>query len=139
MKSREDRSALVAFFDSQFGDPVQIALGHPMQPTGRPEAERFETLLAQALELIAEERFLKLGSCVFRVFGRTGKGTTLAGGFDAIVGNPPWDRMKLQQVEWFAARRPEIALATRASDRSRLIRDLSVQNDPLAPGLREGR
>jgi hypothetical protein len=23
----------------------------------------------------------------------------LTGGFDAMIGNPPWDRMKLQQVE----------------------------------------
>ena len=29
-----------------------------------------------------------------------------AGGFDAIIGNPPWDRIKLQEVEWFAARLP---------------------------------
>ena len=29
------------------------------------------------------------------------------GGFDAVIGNPPWDRMKLQQVEWFATRRRE--------------------------------
>ena len=33
----------------------------------------------------------------------------LTGGFDAVIGNPPWDRMKLQQVEWFAARKREIA------------------------------
>ena len=26
------------------------------------------------------------------------------GGFDAIIGNPPWDRIKLQEVEWFATR-----------------------------------
>lgn len=24
------------------------------------------------------------------------------------MGNPPWDRLKLQEVEWFAARKPEI-------------------------------
>ena len=23
------------------------------------------------------------------------------GGFDAVIGNPPWDRIKLQEVEWF--------------------------------------
>ena len=32
--------------------------------------------------------------------------------------------MKLQQVEWFAARKPEIAMAQRASDRARMIRAL---------------
>ncbi len=54
------------------------------------------------------------------------------GGFDAIIGNPPWDRMKLQQVEWFAARRREIALAQRAADRKRMIAALEKAGDPLA-------
>lgn len=40
--------------------------------------------------------------------------------------------MKLQQVEWFAARRPEIALAQRAADRRRMIDNLERANDPLA-------
>ncbi|MEJ1958655.1 MAG: hypothetical protein WDM70_03675 [Nitrosomonadales bacterium] len=53
------------------------------------------------------------------------------GGFDAIIGNPPWDRMKLQEVEWFAERKPEIAHATRAADRKRLIAQLKTNNDPL--------
>ena len=56
----------------------------------------------------------------------------LHGGFDAVIGNPPWDRMKLQQVEWFAARRRAIAMATRAADRKRMIDDLETAGDPLA-------
>ena len=55
-----------------------------------------------------------------------------AGGFDAVIGNPPWDRMKLQQVEWFATRRREIALAPRAADRKRMIAALERDGDPLA-------
>ena len=54
----------------------------------------------------------------------------LTGGFDAVIGNPPWDRMKLQQVEWFAARRRELAMAQRASDRKRMITDLEKAGDP---------
>ena len=54
------------------------------------------------------------------------------GGFDAVIGNPPWDRMKLQQVEWFATRRREIALAPRAADRKRMIAALEQAGDPLA-------
>ena len=49
-----------------------------------------------------------------------------------MIGNPPGDRVKLQQVEWFAARRREIALAQRASDRKRMIRALEDVGDPLA-------
>ena len=40
--------------------------------------------------------------------------------------------MKLQQVEWFAARRRAIAMATRAADRKRMIDDLETAGDPLA-------
>lgn len=53
------------------------------------------------------------------------------GGFDAIIGNPPWDRMKLQEVEWFAERKPEIAKAARAADRKKLIAQLETNHDPL--------
>ena len=54
------------------------------------------------------------------------------GGFDAVIGNPPWGRMKLEQVEWFALRRPEIALAQRAADRRQMSQALRNDGDPLA-------
>ena len=54
------------------------------------------------------------------------------GGFDAVIGNPPWDRIKLQEVEWFATRDPELALAPTASERRRGIQRLRKQGSPLA-------
>ena len=63
--------------------------------------------------------------------------TGLSGGFDAVIGNPPWDRMKLQQVEWFAARRHQIALAQRAGDRKRMIVGLEKAGDPLVRDFAE--
>jgi hypothetical protein len=39
--------------------------------------------------------------------------------------------MKLQEVEWFAERRPEIAKAARASDRKKMIAALEKIGDPL--------
>ena len=53
------------------------------------------------------------------------------GGFDAIIGNPPWDRIKLQEVEWFANRAPELALAPTAAARKAGIKRLRDQNSPL--------
>ena len=52
-----------------------------------------------------------------------------SGGFDAVIGNPPWDRIKLQEVEWFATRAPDIALQQTAAVRRNAISDLR-KNDP---------
>ncbi len=54
------------------------------------------------------------------------------GGFDAVIGNPPWDRIKLQEVEWFATRAPELARAPTAAARRAAIKELRAQGDPLA-------
>jgi hypothetical protein len=53
------------------------------------------------------------------------------GGFDCVVGNPPWERVKLQEKEWFAERSPEIANAPNAATRHRLIEALKAGD----PGL----
>ena len=55
-----------------------------------------------------------------------------AGGFDAVIGNPPWDRIKLQEVEWFATRSRELALAPTAAARRTGIRRLRNRKSPLA-------
>ena len=54
------------------------------------------------------------------------------GGFDAVIGNPPWDRIKLQEVEWFATRSPALALAETAAARRAAIGRLREAGDPLA-------
>ena len=53
------------------------------------------------------------------------------GGFDAVIGNPPWEVVKLQEVEWFRPRRSDIALATPASRRRAMIAQLETDGDPL--------
>ncbi len=52
-------------------------------------------------------------------------------GFDAVVGNPPWERIKLQENEFFAGRSPAIALAPKASDRKKLIASLPTSDPAL--------
>ncbi len=52
-----------------------------------------------------------------------------SGGFDVVLGNPPWERIKIQEKEWFASRRPEIANAPNAAQRRRMISNL-VHEDP---------
>jgi len=53
------------------------------------------------------------------------------GGFDVILCNPPWERIKLQEEEFFSTRDPEIANATNKSARQRLIQALPKHNPSL--------
>ncbi|MEN6547562.1 MAG: N-6 DNA methylase, partial [Armatimonadia bacterium] len=53
------------------------------------------------------------------------------GGFDAVVMNPPWERIKLQENEFFAMRDPLIAHAPNAAARKRLIEQLPQTNPAL--------
>ncbi|NNM85162.1 MAG: N-6 DNA methylase [Phycisphaerales bacterium] len=52
-------------------------------------------------------------------------------GFDCVIGNPPWERLKLQEREFFALSSPNIASAVSAAERRRLIEQVEKGN----PGL----
>lgn len=155
LKDKADIAAVQEWLNDGFGDVVDVAAGKrkiriPAPPPPLSEVEkakqakkkkksysphematRFSALLAQARELIEEERFLNWQVAFPGVWSDWESGER-KGGFDAVIGNPPWDRMKLQQVEWFAARRREIALVQRASDRAKMIKKLEKDGDPLA-------
>lgn len=63
--------------------------------------------------------------------GSVNEMTGWAGGFSAVLGNPPWDRVKLQEKEFFGSRDPSIAAAANASARKSLIRKLAESNPAL--------
>ena len=44
-----------------------------------------------------------------------------AGGFDCVLGNPPWERIKLQEEEFFATRHRDVAEAKNKAERSQRI------------------
>ncbi|MEE4539364.1 MAG: N-6 DNA methylase [Erythrobacter sp.] len=54
------------------------------------------------------------------------------GGFNIVLGNPPWERVKLQEQEFFALRDAEIATAKNAAARKKLIEQLDDTNPRLA-------
>ena len=54
------------------------------------------------------------------------------GGFDVVLGNPPWERIKLQQKEFFATRDRAIANAPNKAARDRLISEMRRSNPTLA-------
>lgn len=53
--------------------------------------------------------------------------TGWSGGFACMLGNPPWERIKLQEQEFFAQRDEAIATAKNAAARKKLI--AALQND----------
>jgi hypothetical protein len=130
---KADKPLVTLWLDARFGDPIAIARGRLAPDVGKAkpeEVERFTEIWQAARALIEEERFLNW-QITFPGVWDNWASAAREGGFDAVVGNPPWDRIKLQQVEWFAARRPEIARAQKASDRTKMIKALEKAGDPL--------
>ncbi|WP_419741200.1 Eco57I restriction-modification methylase domain-containing protein [Ruegeria sp.] len=128
---KSKKPAIDAYMDGLYGDPVGIAQGAetiappPNGNGGRQQQvfEIFQVVLEEAQNLAREERFINWQVSfpgVWTAWEQPG----LTGGFDAVIGNPPWDRMKLQQVEWFAERDPAIASESRAATRRELIEGL---------------
>jgi hypothetical protein len=64
--------------------------------------------------------------------------TGWAGGFTCVLGNPPWERVKIQDKEWFAAHgRDDIATAATKAKRDLLIN--SLDDDDPATAAAYGR
>ena len=94
------------------------------------DGERFKEIWEEAEMLMREENFFHWQVAFPGIWERWSS-SSLHGGFDAVIGNPPWDRIKLQQVEWFAARKPEIAMNSKAADRKKAIKAIEADNDSL--------
>lgn len=109
-------------------------------PQSVPEALRAE------IECLAEEyRFFHWHLAFPEVLttgmaaSTAGDGPGWAGGFDVVLGNPPWERIKLQEQEFFAARNPEIATAQNAAARRRMIERLKEDDPALYGAFLEAR
>ncbi|MCY3939264.1 MAG: restriction endonuclease [Chloroflexi bacterium] len=102
--------------------------GEGVPPT--PASSSFNDLWTDATSIARRERFLHW-EAAFPGVWRGWQNQRPDGGFDAVIGNPPWDRIKLQEVEWFATRDPTLARAPTAAARRAGIRELRRQGAPL--------
>lgn len=60
-------------------------------------------------------------------------------GFDVVLGNPPWEKIKLEEKEFFSTREPNIANAPNASKRKKLINALPDTNTELYSEYEEAK
>jgi len=82
-----------------------------------------ELLESTVQELATQYRFFHWHLQFPQVFAR--------GGFDCVLGNPPWERVKLQEQEFFASRSGAIAGAANSAARKKLIARLPEDDPPL--------
>ncbi|MCC6609599.1 MAG: N-6 DNA methylase, partial [Burkholderiales bacterium] len=60
-----------------------------------------------------------------QVFGPDG------GGFDVVLGNPPWERTSFEELQFFQNRNSHLYSALTTAERRRLIAELEESHDPL--------
>jgi hypothetical protein len=121
---------------AQFGLTIDASLRdsliHHLTRNNSASTPAYDKALGQVNEIAKREGFFHWEIEFPEVyFDESGHTLGANGGFDAVVGNPPWERIKLQENEFFAARDPEIAHAPRAADRKMLINALPKKNPAL--------
>ena len=137
-KERDDVETLQLFEPiAQYTDKSFVLLSHGPEVIeaessgeGDTPLSRFASLWQKARFIADREEFLHW-EVAFPGVWQYWQNKRPQGGFDAIIGNPPWDRIKLQEVEWFATRVPELAHAATAAARRSGIKRLRDQGNPL--------
>jgi len=94
----------------------------------------FTEIWRDANEIAGRETFLHW-EAAFPGVWRRWQDDQPTGGFDAIIGNPPWDKIKLQEKEWFKIRAPEIAKIKKAAKRNDAIQKMRDEKAPLIDDL----
>ncbi|MXZ78425.1 MAG: N-6 DNA methylase [Acidimicrobiia bacterium] len=115
-------------------DHVQAMLHGHASPRPLPDASALEAIQRVA----GDYQFTHLHLTFPQVFSvpddpedANNPQTGWSGGFDAVLGNPPWERIKLQEKEWFAAIDSEVAMSGNAAARKRRIEALKEENPAL--------
>jgi hypothetical protein len=124
---------LALLLSGRFGDVMTVVSKGQVtsnKPKAKKEVEAINDLLAQTRAIAKRERFLHW-EVAFPIVWRHLERSQSVGGFDVVMSNPPWERVKLQEIEWFAVHKPEIAATPRAADRKKLIAELQKNGDVL--------
>ena len=133
MKQRERRAFETQLVDTLAEQPDEAysLLARGLFTDGSLPETAFTDLWNKARSIADREGFLHW-EAAFPGVWHSWQSARPQGGFDAVIGNPPWDRIKLQEVEWFATRSPELAHAQTAAARENGVNQLRANGSPLA-------
>ena len=123
-------SQLVGTLEAQPYEAYNLLVRGMFADGSLPESA-FTDLWNEARSIAKREGFLHW-EVTFPGVWRTWQNADPQGGFDAVIGNPPWDRIKLQEVEWFATRAPELAHAATAAARRSGVEGLRASGSALS-------
>ena len=140
----EYESPLVDFLEQHSQDAYRLlSLGPGSVDAVSPGSEEtsaseFEALWSDARAVADREGFLHW-EVAFPGVWHGWQDMRPQGGFDAVIGNPPWDRIEQQEIEWFAIRDSEVALASTGARRKALIERRMREGNELALEYEEVR
>ena len=122
-----------AFVWIKNGDPGRpMPVTHGIMESIKSDPDNVDIALKQEVRRLAEEyHFFHWHLAFPDVFPLNDNSSLAKPGFDCVLGNPPWERVKLQEKEFFAARDLDIANAPNAAARKRLIDALPTSNPKL--------
>ncbi|WP_416841816.1 Eco57I restriction-modification methylase domain-containing protein [Haloferax sp. DFSO52] len=87
-----------------------------------PQGE-IDEMCARALDIAKRESFFHWELEFPLVFQK--------GGFDCVLGNPPWEQVELTEKEWFRGKHERIANSTSKSERRGLLNELESEDEQL--------
>lgn len=122
--------------DSHLARASDIFIGAFLIPKTNGDLEEIPTSKHLTAELFGEQEQEEQQKCVELARQYCHKARVLhwpltfprifaQGGFDCVLGNPPWERIKLQEQEFFATRSPDVATAKNKAEREKRVNWLS--------------
>jgi hypothetical protein len=127
--SKKDEDEFLRHNEEEFPTPKTIKKirRELPNPSDKPleELEGLQLLRERAERISQRESFFHWPLEFPKIFSEDG-------GFDCILGNPPWDKLTLEETKFFAVNAPRIADSSLTqSERNDLIEELETENPQL--------
>ena len=114
-RDRSENGAFARILDGTEGDMLRIAQG-----LDEPRTDQARSIIERLRAIGEQENFLHW-QVAFPNRWNDWTSAELKGGFDAVIGNPPWGNMEFEELGWLKVHAPTIAHAVDAASRATLL------------------